>query len=157
MVDSGFAGAPGGLGTCGQPDGAAGAPTVTGVFEIVDLAQPARHLDLASPVDGGTAVSITVGGQPGDLAYLGVSGGQDVQLLFLLGTFLFVLPEIPTSIVFPLGSIPAGGTLATSLSAPLLAPGVEGVVIYTQGVFIDTSGGVAVGAASATVVLDPSI
>ncbi len=141
IVDSVFAGAPGGLPhpttSCsgGQP-GLPGAPTVVDAGQITNTAGTAKSMTTASPVREGDTITETVTADPGDFAVL-----------------VFTLAHIPATPIpdtvgpalvgFPawfqrLGIVdPSGEIVFTLPNVGILPPQFEYAILYKQLVTID--------------------
>lgn len=144
----GAAGAP----AVGCPTAVAGTPVVTagGLFVLHDAAPPS--LSVAPAAREGQVMSALVSGTPNVNAFLLVSFGQGSTLLPAYGgTLVLASPTF----VFPIGALPASGSLSITGTIPELGAGVDGIASYLQ---VATCGGPAcfLGSASAILLLDAS-
>jgi len=128
-------------------------PAISGTGTIVPLVGVARHLEANSPVRGGETLTFDVEGQAGEVPLVFVSlDHEPIPLLAFSGVLLVGLPP---SDVFVLGALPASGQ--ASLSFPVPPIGLVGALTYyAQGVFLDPTAGLWLGAGTTVTLLDPS-
>jgi hypothetical protein len=116
-------------------DGDNGLPLdVTGFAVVAQF--PAVHRALRAPglVHENTEIQLVFSGVPGDRVSLYSSSSTQFELSEpLQGVFLFGSPARSVR----MGTIPATGTLNTTLHIDALGPGVEASTRYVQAIFVD--------------------
>lgn len=108
-----------GLGSGGCADGVPGQLIVQGSSALSEPAVAARTLTMASPVRSGQLESLSYGGEPGDLVFGALSGGQSWSLFD--GFSAAVALDLAGLELFPLGTPLEDGTFTGSLVFPDLA------------------------------------
>ena len=150
-------GGPGGAGgTIGgsscAPNGGFGSAVEVASGNEVPLGGQARHLEIDAVAREQQSITVEVGGQPGDQAWLMISAvaGASPQL-GLKGTLLVDHPLV----TIPVGSL-VGTSTSLSVPIPSLGAGVESVVVLAQVAIVPLSGATSflLGAGSATTLLD---
>ena len=127
---------------------------VSGAGTIVPLFGYARSLQTSSPVRGGTSMTFTASGQPGEIPLVLVSEGhQPVLLPSFSGSLLLGLPLTDT-LVLPAAS--ASGTAELTLSVPNVGASLGAAHLYVQALFLDAAGSVWIGGGSTVTLLDAS-
>ncbi|MEO0649479.1 MAG: hypothetical protein AAFZ65_02225 [Planctomycetota bacterium] len=101
----------------------------------------------------GQTVTVTWTGAPGDSAILNIGTRTDTTFYpAFSGTGLAELPLVSLQAV---GSLPASVELSLDFVAPQLQPGVESVLLFSQGrFFVPSTGEIRVGDGSMTLLLD---
>jgi len=151
---TGGKGGPGGGPT--SPKGPDGKPAALTDFAVRhSLSAPASSLQATSPVREGQVLTLTLHGQPGDVAVAWVSPSDDWLLLPKLSGVLLIDRFAPGALSLPLGAIAADGSLAVAFTIPELGPGVQEATLFVQGVFAQGAE-TRLGSASAVVLLDAS-
>jgi hypothetical protein len=145
-------GAPGHSLTAGCPDGEAGVALLDPGSNAVIQPAPARGVRVESPVLAGHDAVILLAGRPGELAFAGISKDTASSLQPSLGGALLIGAPLA---VLAGGTVESWGSTTLRIAAPLLAPGVEAQTLHVQGVFLDPSAGVTLGAVQSLVVLAP--
>ncbi len=150
---AGAGGTGGAGGSCG-PDGlpgAAGVPqSLTGTVDV--FGGSARQLVMPTPVRESTSIPITLRGEPGETAYLGMWGGAR----YLYSTTLsgVLLGKAPLIRRVNLGTIPASGVLDKHVALPDLGAGVQGKTYFFQAYFVGAGNVVTLGSPAFVVELD---
>lgn len=141
---------------CTNATGPAG-PAIEGPGIVLPLYGYARHLVADGPVRGGSTLTLTVGGRPGEEPLLLVSDApQPLTLLQHSGALLVSLPPVE---MFALAALPASGQRALVLPVPNVGALPGAVTLYAQPVFFDRGGSsptVWLGAGAPLVLLDPT-
>ena len=121
---------------CPDPDGVPGqAVALTVGGQLVNVPGAARSFSAVTPVAEGNPIVLEFGGQPGDQAFLFLSGAPSRGLYIdLFGAALHLKTPL---LNFFQGTVPASGVLTVNLPAPFLAPGTDFARLYAQGVFAD--------------------
>ncbi|MDF1799479.1 MAG: hypothetical protein P1V81_09910 [Planctomycetota bacterium] len=120
------------------------------------LGGDSRDVGSNAPVRELGTLNLSFSGEAGDLGLLLLSAGPaHVGSLPWSGTQLISLPLIAPSIVAA-KALPVGGTVQAQLPIPNLPAGVEGMTLYTQGVFFDVAGGLWLASPTTLVLLDQS-
>jgi hypothetical protein len=139
---------PGDDGIDGKGIDAHAGDTVTNFFT------PARDLTAGAPVREGHPLQLHFAGQPGDGALAWISLHPRWELLpSHSGVFLVDNGQV-LNVLLALGPTDASGALDVSLLVPELGPGIDGLPLHVQGLFLDAQGTVRLGAASNSVLLD---
>jgi hypothetical protein len=128
--------------------GSDGPPLLAPDQQVILLAGVARTLRLTAPVVEGESLELALFGEPGDAALVLAAPGP---------TFLSVpygIVSVPPTLVAVLGALPPSGQLELHFAVPDLGPGIEGLLIVAQPLFLPAGGGKALGSPSATVLLD---
>jgi hypothetical protein len=113
-----------------------------------------RSMSASSPVAEGGTVSVSLAGAAGDLVFLGFTAGQDAQFVPALHGALLLSQPIT---VVPAGVLAPDGTLELAFPVGLLPPGVEGLSLLGQSVFLSSAGPGFLGAGASVVVTDSSV
>jgi len=120
------------------------------------IAGGSRDVSSTAPVRELGTLDLSFTGEAGDLGILLLSAGPShVGVLPWGGTQLISLPLIAPSIVAA-KALPVGGTVSAQLPIPNLPVGIEGMTLYTQGVFFDLAGGLWLASPTTLVLLDQS-
>ena len=135
----------------GCSDGADGLPIQNLGGALTTTATPERVLRASSPVRELQELKFTLTGPANDSAF--VFASSTPSALFLGAQLGSLFLGAPTPLVGA-GVLPAGGELELAWSAPLLAPGAEGVQLYAQSVWIDAGGQLVLGPVSGLTLLD---
>lgn len=147
------AGGTGGTGGSCGPDGlpgAAGVPQeITGTVDV--FGGNARKLEMPTPVRESTSIPITLTGEPGETAYLGMWGGA--RYLYSPPYSGVLLEKSPLIRRVRLGTIPASGVLDKHVALPDLGPGV-GTTYFFQAYFVSAGNVVTLGSPAFVVELD---
>lgn len=130
-----------------------GTPAAPIVGNATVLATPRVDLEAPGHVREGTTLPIGVRGPVGSTALLAVSTSWRWSFMLAMGGTLH--SGLPTRRL-PLGIVPAGGLLLTSLPIPALAPGVPFQRSYVQLFARDASGVVSTGTPIELLILDSS-
>ncbi len=120
----------------GCPPGNAGQP-IAGSANVVAMSGPARSFEAAALVRAGQSVRFDFAGPVGALVWLGLSARQSPFFLPACGGTFHL--DLATMTPVLLGSMPASGQLTVNVPAPAQL-GVQGIVVFSQAVFIDLSG-----------------
>lgn len=107
----------------------------------------------SSPVRGGEDTLLTLGADPGDVAFVAVATAQD-HLVLASGD---VLLAGPAPVVLALGAVPAGGFINQFTTAPLLPAGLDQLTLYTQGALMLPTGQVFLTEAQSLVIVNQLI
>lgn len=115
----------------GPIPGVIGPPVFSAQSTITTSTTPAHSLQIATVVRSGTTLKLFSRGPVGELGlvFVGVAGPALASPTYE-GTFLFDVSAFIGPIV--LGTIPFGGNLVTTTTAPLLPAGLDGVVLVLQ-------------------------
>ena len=113
-----------------------------------------RSMSASSPVGEGGTVDVSLAGAAGDLVFLAFTTGQDAQFVPGLQGALLVAPPLT---VVPAGVLAPDGTLDLALPIGALPPGVEGLSLLGQSLFLTTAGPAFLGAGASVLVTDSSI
>ncbi|MBM3976799.1 MAG: hypothetical protein FJ299_07395 [Planctomycetes bacterium] len=118
-----------------------GAPPIDGVpFEgtgqILPLPGARRSFTTNAPVREGQSLALSFGGSPGEYA-LAALGAPDQTATGLLAWNSWKAPLLVEAgaLLVPVGTLPAGGTLALAL--PIGELGVDAFTLHAQSVFVD--------------------
>ena len=87
------------------------------------------------------------------LAFIGVGEEPLASFVQALSGSILVAPPV---LVLALGAIPPSGTLSATLPIGPLPAGVEALEFFGQSAYLDPSGAIVLGAASAVLLLDDS-
>ncbi|MBK7641584.1 MAG: hypothetical protein IPJ19_00815 [Planctomycetes bacterium] len=121
--------------------------------QFIDLAPPAVHASLPTPVPEGTNPELQIHGQPGAHAYLLMESTPAFTLATQALGMRLVANSQPSPMLF-LGDIPASGTLITRIRQSALPAQVLSRTIYTQVLLEDASGARVYGPTGSMLVLD---
>lgn len=135
----------------GATCGGGSAPAVVGPPELLTVLPGDARDFVAGPLAVGEATGGgSLLGEPGDICILAVSLSQTALFApsLLAGTQLVASP-----LLLPAGAIPGSGWTLVSLPVPKLPPGIDGLVLYCQGAFIQGTS-LFVGSPSATALID---
>jgi hypothetical protein len=99
-------------------------------------------------------VGVSLAGAAGDFVFLAFTTGQDAQFVPALHGALLVAQ--PLTIV-PAGVLAPDGTLDLALPIGALPPGVEGLPLLGQSLFLSPAGPGFLGAGASVLVTDSSI
>jgi hypothetical protein len=128
----------------GQP----GVPSSVPPLAYGEYASAWRSLELPGLVREHQPAALLATGQPGDVVF--VLAGSSVLLGKALngpeGALIFDLKQLPAPLA--LGTIPAGGSLALSFTLPDLPPGLDGLRLFVQGIFLGAEGATLGGASA---------
>jgi hypothetical protein len=146
-------GGAGGTDACGPGGmpGVDGSPQrLTGTVDV--FTGNARKLEMPTPVRESTPIPITLRGEPGETAYLGMWGGA--RYLYSPSWSGVLLGAAPLIRRVRLGTIPASGVLDKHVALPDLGPGVEGTTYFFQAYFVSPSNVVTLASPAFVVALD---
>jgi hypothetical protein len=118
---------------------------------IVNLSGHVGTLTLSAAIEDGGGASLSVHGTPGDMAVLfHALSGLGAWLGSLKGT---LVPSVPL-ITVPLGVVPVGGEIAIDFDIPpVLAPGIDGVILVNQVALLPPGGHGVLSSASTSVLV----
>jgi hypothetical protein len=149
----------GGLGgLCPQPG-----PTGVDIGPVVDtqalgivalLAGQARHFETASPKHAGDTAALVLHGEPGDLAFLGLSLAPGSY--FFPSLFVPILLHQPISVFF-MGAIDASGVASKAFLLPVPSGSGSAIVSYFQGAVFTSGAEIRVAPATVLVTLAAGI
>jgi hypothetical protein len=145
---------PGGQGGSGQvPPGEDGQAIDSDPATVHRLHSAIHTLELTAPTREGESVTVSLHGEPGDMAFLWSSPDPAWLLLPTHEGVLLVDRFAPGFLVTALGTLDGSGELSLSVPVPELGQGVQDVVLTVQGVFV-ADGVTLLGSASTAVLLD---
>lgn len=156
-LDATIEGGPGGEGgwgggTCYAPDGPAG-PAVSGTGPMIALIGEHRVLESTPPVRESGVQTLAVRGQPGDRAFVALSGRTDRHHERSLNG---VVPfRQPARRLF-LGTLDGTGTLTVALPVPELGAGVDARRWFAQVIVLGVNDQLWLGSPSCPTFLDSS-
>jgi len=116
--------------------------------QVTQSPAPLRSLQLDPLAGEGGSLAVSLVGEAGD-GVLVLAGFAPAFTQLSYG-ILDIVPQV----VAIFGTLPASGMLDLTVPIPELGPGVEGVLLVAQPLFVPTGGGKVLGSPSATVLLD---
>ncbi len=138
----------------GCPSGARGLDIVAPVGAVTQLPGSARRLASRSPVRDDESTSITFTGSPGDNVYLfwSLRPAPGITSRFFVGSFLLGTPLHDAQ---P-GTLDPSGSLTFPVRPHELGPGVEGLSVFAQALFVDPAGRRFLGSPTHVLLVDAS-
>ncbi len=126
---------------------------IAGGGTVTRSAGPARSVWIDPPTDDGSQMSIEFRGDTADFVFLALS----LQPGFEPAPGLSGVIVIGPGVFVPMGFVPPSGVLVKNAGLNILDPGVEGIEVYAQGVFLDAALSVRLASWTHIVVLDPNL
>lgn len=118
---------------------------------VTELAAEVGLLGLSAVIEDGGSAILSARGTPGDMAIVLLAlGGSGLWVNGCKGT---LLPAVPFT-TLPMAPFPANGKLSISFGLPpALPPGIEGVMLILQGLFVPPAGKGVLSSASGSVLV----
>jgi hypothetical protein len=126
---------------------------VSGAGQQIDYGVSGRALQVPIPVDDGSVLTLGFFGEPGDLAFLLLSGSPG----FIPAPAFFGVVLTGNGPLKFQGIVGAGGVKTKNIPLNVLGPGDASLEGYLQGVFVDASQNVIAGSPNHLLVVDPSL
>ena len=146
----GLAGELAGAGTC--TEGEPGEPIVVAGGSSSWWSWPIPQFTVSSPARVGESASVTLSGQPNDLAWIGFSTAVQAQSVTgVVGRLIVGAP-----LLLQVGSLGPTGQLSFDVPA-FVPPGAEGQTYYAQAILVDTGGDATFSQPAPLVTLDAAL